>query len=66
VYLLSNTMKPYFRENLKRHIDQNLFTNVGEKFGSVNYAPMVESGAMLLIVWLIALWMYRRRLFLKV
>jgi heparan-alpha-glucosaminide N-acetyltransferase len=66
VYVLSNTMKPYFRETVASHFGQDVWANIGRLLGGAHFAPMVQSAMFLLAVWLIALWMYRRRLFLKV
>jgi predicted acyltransferase len=66
VYCLSQTMKPWFRDFLKRHLGEHVFEDVARKFGDVRYAPIAQQAAVLLIIFGIALWMHRRRVFLKI
>ena len=61
VYCMSMLLKPWFRESLKRHAGADVY-NV---FGTV-WAPMVEAGAFLLFVWLVAWWLYRQKAFLRI
>ena len=61
LYCLSMLMKPFVRDRLKLHLGQDVF-NV---FGTV-YAPMVEMGGILIVLWLVSYWMYRRKLFLSI
>jgi heparan-alpha-glucosaminide N-acetyltransferase len=60
LYCMSMLMKPWLRERLKLHFGRHIF----ERFGSV-YAPIVEMAAILLLLWLISFWMYRRKIFLR-
>ena len=39
---------------------------LGKSFFSSLYSPMYEKGAILLIFWLILLWMYRRKIFIRI
>jgi len=34
--------------------------------GGETFAPLVQSATILAVLWLVAFWMYRRRLFLKI
>jgi len=43
------------------HLGQNIFD-----IFSPTYAPVVEMATILLILWLIAFWMYRRKIFLRI
>ena len=36
----------------------------GNRFGV--YAPIAESSAALLVLWLVCLWMYRRKIFVRI
>ena len=45
----------------RMHFGQGIF----ESFGSL-YAPMVEMVCILLVLWLVAWWMYRRKIFLRI
>ena len=61
LYCLSMLMKPWFRERLKLHFGRDIFNLLGP-----TYAPMIEMTAILLILWLISFWMYRRKIFLRI
>ena len=51
----------FVRDRLKLHIGQNMF----DVFGKV-YAPMVEMACILIVLWLVSFWMYRRKIFLRI
>ena len=61
LYCMSMLLKPWIRERAKLHFGQHIF----DVFGST-YSPMVDAGFILLVLWLIAFWMYRRRIFLRI
>ncbi len=61
LYCLWQLSSVFVRENLKRHFGQHLFESLG-----TGYAPMLERIAVLFIFWLILLWMYRRKIFLRI
>jgi predicted acyltransferase len=61
LYCMWQLMGSFVRDNLKRHLGQQVF----EIFGTM-YAPMLERLAVLLVFWLILLWMYRRKFFLRI
>jgi predicted acyltransferase len=61
LYCMSMLLKPWIRERLKLHLGQHIF----EIFGAT-YAPMVEMTFILLVLWLIAFWMFRRKIFLRI
>jgi heparan-alpha-glucosaminide N-acetyltransferase len=61
LYCMSMLMKPFVRERVKIHFGQHVF----EKFGTV-YAPMIEMMCILVVLWLISFWMYRRKIFLRI
>jgi predicted acyltransferase len=46
---------------LRRHLGSELFGMAGEA-----YRPLLEGGAVLLTIWLILFWMYRRQLFIRI
>jgi predicted acyltransferase len=62
MYVMSQLMKPYIRENFKRHLGDGIFSMPGGE----TFAPLVQSATILAVLWLVAFWMYRRRLFLKI
>ena len=46
---------------LHRHLGDGLFTALGAA-----YQPLLEGAAVLAVLWLILLWMYRRKIFLRI
>ena len=60
-YCLWQLMTGFIRDNVRRHLGLHVF----ESFG-VAYAPILERLAVLIVLWLIVLWMYRRRIFLRI
>jgi len=46
---------------LQRHLGESCFTFAGEA-----YRSLFQGGAVLLIIWLILFWMYRRKLFIRI
>ena len=61
LYCLWQLMGGFIRNNFERHFGSGIF----ETFGAM-YTPMLERGIVLAILWLILLWMYRKKLFLRV
>jgi predicted acyltransferase len=70
VYCLSMTMKSWVREQATRHFGKDFYTNGGWLLGGGGYAtefaPMFQSGLFLVLLWLVAWWMFRRKIFIKV
>lgn len=60
LYCLWQLSGGFIRENIKRHAGPGVFEILGTL-----YAPILERFTVLLTFWLILLWMYRRRLFLR-
>ncbi len=60
LYCLWQLMAGFIRTSLKIHLGQGIF----ESFGAM-YAPTLERASVLLVLWLIVWWMFRRRLFLR-
>jgi heparan-alpha-glucosaminide N-acetyltransferase len=61
LYCMSMLMKPWIRDRLKLHTRQDLFDVFGK-----TYAPMVEMTCVLVVLWLVSFWMYRRKIFLRI
>jgi len=61
LYCMWQLMGGFARDNLRTHLGPHVF----DSFGTL-YAPMLERGATLLVFWLVLLWMYRRRIFLRI
>jgi len=60
LYCMWQLLGGFIRENAKRHFGPHLFESLG-----ASYAPILERAAVLLAFWLILLWMYRKRIFLR-
>jgi predicted acyltransferase len=51
----------YVRDAFRTHFGRNAF----EKLAGP-YAPIAEASAVLLVLWLVCLWMYRRKVFIRI
>ena len=60
-YCLSHLIEGFITDNLKTHLGQDVFNVLGAA-----YAPFLQGVAVLLVLWLILFWMYRRKLFLRI
>lgn len=68
MYMMSQMMKPWTRDQLKRHfgwvlekMNPELFTNL-----SAQYATIIEPTVVMLALWLICAWLYRQRIFFRI
>jgi heparan-alpha-glucosaminide N-acetyltransferase len=61
LYCMWQLMGGFIRENVQRHICRNIFEIFGE-----SYSPVLQRAIVLLVLWLIILWMYRRKIFLRI
>jgi len=61
VYVMSWTMTGFFGDALDRHIGKPMAAMAGPVF-----QPVVHGFAVMLSFWFILLWMYRRKIFLKI
>ncbi len=61
LYCMWQLMPPFVRDNVRRHVGPHVF----ESFGAA-YAPILERALVLFIFWLVLLWMYRRKIFLRI
>ena len=61
LYCLWQLMGGFIRDNVRRHLGQHVF----ESFGAA-YAPGLERLAVLVVLWLLLLWMYRRKIFVRI
>jgi predicted acyltransferase len=51
----------FIAENLTRHLGTGAFRVLGDA-----YAPLLQGAVVLFLLWLVLLWMYRRRIFLRI
>lgn len=61
LYCLWQLVGGFVVENLKRHLGSGLFESAG-----AIYAPLLERVAVLWVFWLILLWLYRKKIVLRV
>jgi heparan-alpha-glucosaminide N-acetyltransferase len=61
VYVMSWTLEEPITRALVRHFGTNPFTVLGPPF-----EPVLKGAAVIAAFWLVLLWMYRRRIFLKI
>ena len=61
MYCMAHLFEHFIRDSLKIHLGRHVF----EMFGTA-YAPIMERVAILFVLWLICLWMYTRKIFLRI
>jgi predicted acyltransferase len=61
LYCLWQLSPGFIRENLKRHLCPQIFDLAG-----ATYAPILQRLIVLAVFWLILLWMYRRKIFVRI
>jgi predicted acyltransferase len=60
LYCMWQLMGGSVRDNIRTHLGPGVFASLGEL-----YSPMLERASTLVVFWLILLWMYRKRIFLR-
>jgi predicted acyltransferase len=60
-YCMAHLFEYFIRDALHRHLGAGTFTALGE-----SYEPLLQGAAVLLVLWLILFWMYRRKIFLRI
>jgi predicted acyltransferase len=60
-YCMAHLFEDFIARSLTIHLGPDAFKVFGEA-----YEPLLHGGAVLLVLWLILYWMYRRKLFLKI
>ena len=60
-YCIAHLFESFIAKNLKTNLGQNAFKIFGDA-----YEPFVHGAAVLLVLWLILFWMYRRKIFLRI
>jgi heparan-alpha-glucosaminide N-acetyltransferase len=68
LYLISQTLKPFTRDALQKHTAMfwGDLGESGQSFFTGPYRPMLEACAVFAAFWLVLLWLYRQRVFLKI
>jgi heparan-alpha-glucosaminide N-acetyltransferase len=60
-YCMAHLIDGFIANALRTHLGPDAFKILGDTF-----APMVQGAAVLLVLWLVLFWMYRRKLFLRI
>ncbi|HYK39748.1 MAG TPA: hypothetical protein VEU98_06965 [Candidatus Eremiobacteraceae bacterium] len=60
-YMIAHLLPGFFMSTFDIHFGPNVFAFAGR-----GLEPLIQGAAVLLMLWLILLWMYRRRLFLRI
>jgi heparan-alpha-glucosaminide N-acetyltransferase len=70
MYCMAQLLKPWIRDTLKKHLDAPVrsLLNREPNFSIFDgtYGPIVESAAIVAVLWLVCLWLYRRRIFVRI
>ncbi len=61
MYCMAHLFYGFIRDNLKTHLGRHIFETLGTA-----YTPIVEHATILLVLWLLCLWLYRRKIFLRI
>ena len=60
-YCMAGLFEDFIEKNLTTHLGHEPFQVLGEP-----YEPLLHGAAVLLVLWLILFWMYRRKIFLRI
>ncbi len=60
-YCMAALFESFIAQNLRTHLGRGAFKVLGEP-----YEPLLHGAAVLLVLWLILFWMYRRKIFLRI
>ena len=60
-YCLAHLVEGFVTENIQTHLGQGIFKVLGSA-----YAPFLQGVAVLLVLWLILFWMFRRRIYVRI
>ncbi len=60
-YCMAGLFEGFAISSLNTHFGEQIFKTLGEA-----YEPLLRGAAVLLVLWLILFWMYRRKIFLKI
>jgi predicted acyltransferase len=63
MYVMAQLLKPFVAKQLKVHLGPEAFNVVVD---GVSYAPVLEATAITAVLWLVCLWLYRQKIFLKI
>lgn len=68
VYMMAQLLKGWTWETMRRHFGQHIFegTFLGRSWFDPVFEPVARSVAFLVVLWLVSLWMYRQKIFVKI
>jgi predicted acyltransferase len=58
MYVGAQLLKPWIAHTLRTHFGAQIF--------DYSFGPVAESAAVLFVLWLMCLWMYRRKIFIRI
>ncbi|MHC4795172.1 MAG: DUF5009 domain-containing protein, partial [Planctomycetota bacterium] len=58
IYIMSWTVKLWVAKTIKIHLGQDIFKGT--------YGPIVQALAVIVVLWLVCSWMYRKKIFLRI
>jgi heparan-alpha-glucosaminide N-acetyltransferase len=65
MYVMAQLMKGWVRGTLKTHFGQDIFSGPPGSFLGT-YGPILDAAAILFVLWLVCLWMYRQKVFVRI
>lgn len=66
MYMLASTVHHFVSHSLTTHLDTPFKVVLGRGIFEGTYGPIVQSVAVLLVLWLVCYWMWRKRIFIKI
>jgi predicted acyltransferase len=67
IYCMGQLLKPWTEHTLQIHFGQDVFTRITALLGLESaFVPMVQMTMIGLVFWLICLWMYRQKIFVRI
>ena len=68
MYCMAQLLKPWTARTIKTHFGQHLFegTYAGTEVVANLYSPTLQSAAVLFAFWLVCVWMYRQKIFIRI
>ncbi len=67
MYVMGQLLHGWFHQRLKIHFGQELFERTAERLHlGTEYVPIIEHALVLLAMWLVCLWLYRQRIFVRI
>lgn len=66
MYMLAETLHHFISDTLITHLDRPFQAVLGHGIFGGTYGPIVQSVAVLVVLWLVCYWMWRKRIFIKI